>query len=92
MIPRFLGCGLGNGGQFTKTTYNIEEKEQAWHKQKAGNPGKDISYCSIVMAVPCCNLLTTEEADPDARTSFGFHHLPSEHPSQSRYSTQALRS
>ena len=34
MIPRFLGCGLGNGGQFTKTTYNIEEKEQAWDERK----------------------------------------------------------
>ena len=34
MIPRFLGCGLGNGGQFIKTTYNIEEKEQAWDERK----------------------------------------------------------
>lgn len=53
MIPRFLGCGLGNGGQFTKTTYNIEEKEQAWDERKERGKEDKISKAFTCLSCPC---------------------------------------
>lgn len=42
MIPRFLVCGLGDGGPFTKIRYKIQEKEQAWGGSKEkGEGGED---------------------------------------------------
>lgn len=51
MIPRFLGCGLGNGGQFIKTTYNIEEKEQAWDERK--ERGKEDKMSKAFTCLSC---------------------------------------
>ena len=54
MIPRFLVCGLGNGGQFTKTTQNTEEKEQAWDERK--EKGKEEKMSKAFTCSSClCN-------------------------------------
>ena len=54
MIPRFLVCGLGNGGQLSKTTYNTEEKEQAWDERK--EKGKEEKMSKAFTCSSClCN-------------------------------------
>lgn len=53
MIPRFLVYGLGNGGQFTKTTYNIEEKEQAWGESKERRQEEKMSKVFTCLSYLC---------------------------------------